>query len=164
MPITFELMRRFFSGWIFSAGIKISARLLLDFFSNVETSATSVPLNLLLVLRDFSPDKLKFHRIRKSPRMVAVPLSVSHSLSHVAVARLGSALKILQLTHRVFPFAFPHCSAVGFRLNFARWPLRLLTACPLSNLTAPSPTLLLSSRHSRQHRCPLLPPRSRRSL
>lgn len=102
LPITFELMRRFVSEWIFFAGTKISARLLLDFFSNVETSATSAPLNLLLVLWDFSPDKLKFFRIRKSPRMVAVPLSVSHSLSHVAVARLGSALKILQLTHRSF--------------------------------------------------------------
>lgn len=28
--------------------------------------------------------------------------------------------KILQLTHRVFSFTFPHCTAVGFRLNLGK--------------------------------------------
>ena len=76
--------------------------------------------------RDFS--------VCEDPAMDAAPSTLSHSLSHVAVTGLGSALKILRLTHQVTSFTFPHCSAVGFRLNSqdGRSPLRLPTSLPLA--------------------------------
>ena len=100
-------------------------------------------LHLLLLLLSYSETFRRINRgfsVSEDPAMDAAPSTLSHSLSHVAVTGLGSALKILRLTHQVTSFTFPHCSAVGFRLNSqdGRSPLRLPTSLPLHVLRYPS--------------------------
>lgn len=119
------------------------------------TSPTKFPLSPLRRILSCTEASRRLNQnlsVRENLWMVAVPLSISHSLSHVAVTGLGSALKILRLTHRVFSFTFPHCSAVGFRLSLARWPLLL------TNLTN-NPTALCATRFSTNRRLsPAAPP------
>lgn len=126
-------------------------------FSSVKTSAPSIPPSLLLPW-DFSPDKTKFFRMRKSLDGRCSVVGIAQPFARSGNPARKRIKKILQLTHRVFSFTFPHCTAVGFRLNLARWPLRLLTTPPLSFVAVLVPASTSPRSPPRCHYCRYPPP------
>lgn len=99
----------------------------------------------------------------KNPRMVAAPLSVSHSLSHVAVARLGSALKNPSAnTSSLFFAHLPSLLGSWFPTEVRKMAAPLtnsVTAPPLADLTVVVPTSTSSPSPPRVRTAPSRLPR-----
>lgn len=94
---------------------------------------------------------------------VVVPLSLSHSLSHVAAVGLGSALKILRLTHLVFlPHHHPSLLGSWFPTELNKMAALLTNTSRVPHLTLK--LLQLASRHrgSANHEALTTPCESRR--